>query len=76
MVARFAVDPNTGVLTQQDYFEPYNFDTELNGGDRDISSAGVALLDRGTFQAPAFGISGMAVAAGKNGVVSRLLSYP
>ncbi|KAH8881048.1 hypothetical protein GQ53DRAFT_519509 [Thozetella sp. PMI_491] len=69
VVANFAVDPNTGILTQQDYFEPYNFDTQLNGGDQDISSAGVALLDRGTFNAPAVGVSGIAVASGKNGVI-------
>lgn len=69
VAACFAVDPNTGALTQQDYFEPYNFDTQLNGGDRDMASAGVALLDRNTFNAPSVGVNGIAVASGKNGVV-------
>lgn len=68
------MDPNTGALTQQDYFEPYNFDTQLNGGDRDMASAGVALLDRDTFNAPGVGVNGIAVASGKNGVV-RITPY-
>lgn len=68
-VASYAVNPNTGTLTQQDYFEPANFDTQLNGADKDISSAGVALLDRNTFNAPGVGLNGLAVAAGKNGIV-------
>jgi iron transport multicopper oxidase len=70
VVAKFAVDPTTGSLTQKDYFEPYNFDTQLNGGDRDFASAGVALLDRSVFSAPNAGVNGIAVASGKNGIVS------
>lgn len=69
VVANFAVDPNTGVLTQADYFEPYNFDTVLNGGDNDVGSAGVALLDRNTFNAPGVGVAGIAVASGKDGII-------
>lgn len=70
VVANFAVDPNTGNLTQADYFEPYNFDTVLNGGDNDMGSSGVALLDRNTFKAPGVGVAGIAVASGKDGIVS------
>lgn len=70
VVANFAVDPNTGNLTQADYFEPYNFDTVLNGGDNDMGSSGVALLDRNTFKAPGVGVNGIAVGAGKDGIVS------
>ena len=69
VVARFSVDPSTGILTQADWFEPYNFDTQLDGGDRDMASAGVALLDRNTFNAPSAGINGIAVASGKDGIV-------
>ncbi|KAF8848127.1 hypothetical protein BDZ45DRAFT_754182 [Acephala macrosclerotiorum] len=69
VVANFAVDPNTGSLTQADYFEPYNFDTQLDGGDEDMGSSGVALLDRNTFQAPGVGVAGIAVSSGKDGIV-------
>ncbi len=69
VVANFAVDPNSGALTQADWFEPYNFDTQLDGGDRDMASAGVALLDRNTFNAPGVGVNGIAVASGKDGIV-------
>lgn len=68
-VASYAVDPNTGALTQQDWFVPSNFDTQLNGADKDMSSAGVALLDPTVFKAPGVGINRLAVAAGKNGLV-------
>lgn len=64
-VANFAVDPSTGVLTQQDYFEPFEYNS-LNGGDKDFGSSGVTLLD------PFFsggGISRIAVAGGKSGKI-------
>lgn len=69
VVAKFTVDPSSGSLTQADWFEPFNFDTKLDGGDRDMASAGVALLDRGTFNAPGVGVNGIAVASGKDGIV-------
>jgi hypothetical protein len=65
VVAHFDVDPTNGTLTQKDYFEPANFDS-LNGGDRDFSSSGVALLD------PVFsggGVNRIAIGAGKVGIV-------
>jgi hypothetical protein len=72
VVANFAVDPSTGKLTQTDWFEPFNFDTQLDGGDRDMASAGVALLDRTVFNAPGVGVNGIAVASGKDGIVRQL----
>ncbi|KAE9372823.1 hypothetical protein N431DRAFT_339089, partial [Stipitochalara longipes BDJ] len=69
VVAKFTVDPSTGKLTQADWFEPFNFDTQLDGNDRDMASAGVALLDRTTFNAPGVGVNGIAVASGKDGIV-------
>jgi hypothetical protein len=66
VVADFGVDPSTGVLTQDDYFEPFEYDS-LNGGDKDFGSSGVALLDPSTFFGT--GISRLAVAGGKSGKV-------
>jgi iron transport multicopper oxidase len=60
------VDPATGVLTQQDYFEPYAYDGN-NGGDLDFGSAGVALLDPTVFNGT--GVNRIAVAGGKDGKV-------
>jgi hypothetical protein len=60
------VNPTSGALTQQDYFEPYNYDT-LNGGDRDFGSSGVALLDPTVFKTT--GVTRMAVAGGKSGII-------
>lgn len=65
-VANFGVDPGSGVLTQQDYFEPFEY-ASLNGGDRDFGSSGVALLDSTTFSGA--GISRIAVAGGKSGKI-------
>ncbi len=63
-VVNMGVDPNTGMLTQQDYFEPYAYDSN-NGGDLDFGSAGVALLDPTVFYGT--GVSRIAVAGGKDG---------
>ena len=60
------MNPTTGNLTQQDYFEPYNYDS-LNGGDRDFGSSGVALLDPSAFKTT--GVSRIAVAGGKSGLI-------
>jgi len=65
-VANFNVNPSTGLLTQQDYFEPYEYDS-LNGGDRDFGSSGSALLDPTTFSAG--GVNRIIVAGGKSGKV-------
>lgn len=60
------VDPNSGALTQQDYFEPYAYDSN-NGGDRDFGSSGIALLDPTVFYGT--GVARIAVAGGKDGKV-------
>ena len=62
----FAVNPSNGLLTQQDYFEPYGYDSN-NGGDIDFGSSGIALLDPGTFYGT--GVSRIGVAGGKDGLV-------
>jgi hypothetical protein len=43
-----AVDPKTGALTQQDYFQPYGY-TGMDAGDRDLGSGAVSLPDPNTF---------------------------
>ena len=65
-VVNMGVDPNTGTLTQQDYFEPYAYDSN-NGGDTDFGSSGLCLLDPNVFYGT--GISRIAVAGGKDGKV-------
>lgn len=59
----FGVSPS-GVLTQQDYFEPFEYNS-LNGGDRDFGSSGIALLDPAVFSGG--GVTQVAVAGGKSG---------
>jgi hypothetical protein len=72
VVANFGVDPSTGILTQNDYFEPFEYE-RLNGADRDFGSSGVALLDPGTFNGrPETGINRVAMAGGKSGKVYLL----
>jgi iron transport multicopper oxidase len=65
-MANFGVNPTSGALSQQDYFEPYNYDS-MNGGDRPFGPSGVALLDSSVFKAT--GVSCIAVARGKSGVI-------
>jgi hypothetical protein len=72
-VANYAVDPNSGKLTQQDWFAPSVYD-HLNGADRDIGSSGVALLDPATFSGG--GVNRIAIATGKNGTVSVISNEP
>jgi len=65
-VCDFSVD-GSGGLHQQDWFVPTNYDN-LNGGDQDFGSSGLALLDPGTFSGG--GVNRIAVAMGKSGEVS------
>jgi hypothetical protein len=65
-LANFAVDPSTGVLSQTDYFEPYEYQS-LDGSDRDFGSSGSCLLDPTTFSGT--GVDRMIVAGGKTGKV-------
>lgn len=62
-VVNMGVNPGTGELKQQDYFESYAYDSN-NGGDTDFGSGGCALLDPGTFYGT--GIARIAVGAGKD----------
>lgn len=50
-VASYTVNGVSGSLAQADWFEPLTYDA-WNGGDRDVGSSGVALLDPGTFTSP------------------------
>lgn len=56
----------SGALKQLDWFETYNFDS-FNGGDRDIGSSNIALLDPDTFNGG--GVSRVAVMGSKAGNV-------
>jgi len=64
-VVNMAIDPSTGAVTLQDYFEPYTY-LAMDAGDRDLGSGGVQLPDPATFSGG--GVSRMAIAVGKNGV--------
>jgi hypothetical protein len=64
-VAMFT-DPSTGVLSQADYFQPYDYQN-LDGGDQDFGSGGIVLLDPTVFKGT--GVNKMAVTAGKSGKV-------
>lgn len=55
-----------GKLHLTDYFQPYDYQN-LDGGDQDFGSGGLALLDPGTFKGT--GVSKLAVTAGKNGKI-------
>lgn len=63
VVGSFSVDAN-GKITLADYFEPFEY-VSMDAGDRDLGSAGVQLLDAGTFQGT--GVTRIAVSIGKNG---------
>lgn len=62
-VADFAISSD-GKISLADYFEPYEY-ISMDAGDRDLGSAGVALLDATVFRGT--GVSKMAVSVGKNG---------
>ncbi|KAH9212453.1 hypothetical protein DL95DRAFT_304226, partial [Leptodontidium sp. 2 PMI_412] len=62
-VVNMAVNPSTGELKQQDYFETYAYDSN-NGGDTDFGSGGLALLDPTVFYGT--GVSRIALGAGKD----------
>ncbi len=64
-IVNMAVDPQTGVLSQQDYFEPYSY-LAMDLGDRDLGSGGICLPDPQTFSGT--GVTRMAITCGKNGL--------
>lgn len=55
-----------GKLSLTDYFQPYDYQN-MDGGDQDLGSGGVVLLDPATFSGA--GVSKMAVTCGKNGKI-------
>lgn len=61
-MVNFAVS-STGVLSQQDYFEPFDY-SSLDAADRDVGSGGVALFE---LPSPSASISTLAITCGKNG---------
>ncbi|KAF2492456.1 WSC-domain-containing protein [Lophium mytilinum] len=64
-IVNLAIDPDTGALTQQDYFEPFGY-LGMDAGDRDLGSGGVCLPDPKTFSGG--GIARLAITCGKNGI--------
>jgi hypothetical protein len=64
-IVNFGINSTTGVLSQQDYFEPYSY-LAMDAGDRDLGSAGIVLLDDTVFKGT--GVARMAIACGKNSV--------
>jgi iron transport multicopper oxidase len=65
-VVNLAIDPATGKLTTQDYFQPYDYQN-MDGGDQDFGSSGVTLLDPTIFKGT--GVNRIAVGSGKNGKI-------
>ncbi|KAF8437730.1 WSC domain-containing protein [Terfezia claveryi] len=47
-IVNMAVDPATGKVKPQDFFQPYEY-LSLDAADKDFGSGGLALLDPGTF---------------------------
>ena len=60
-----AIGPG-GKLSLTDYFQPYDYQN-MDGGDEDFGSGGIALLDPTVFYGT--GVSKMGVTAGKNGKI-------
>jgi hypothetical protein len=63
-IVNLAVNTTTGALTQQDYFETYQYQA-MDAADRDLGSGGVILPDPATFSGG--GVARLIVACGKNG---------
>ncbi|KAF8421833.1 WSC domain-containing protein [Tirmania nivea] len=63
-IVNMAVDPATGKVKPQDFFQPYEY-LSLDAADKDFGSGGLALLDPVTFN----GVNGQRLGAtvGKNG---------
>ncbi|KKY27503.1 putative wsc domain-containing protein [Phaeomoniella chlamydospora] len=55
-----------GSLTLTDYFQPYDYEN-MDAGDQDFGSGGIALLDSSTFSGT--GVSRIGVTSGKNGKI-------
>ena len=64
-IVNLAVDSQTGLLSQEDYFEPSTY-LAMDAGDRDLGAGGVCLPDPSTFSGG--GVNRLAIACGKNGL--------
>ncbi|KAE9379342.1 WSC-domain-containing protein [Stipitochalara longipes BDJ] len=64
-IVNLAINSTTKALTQQDYFEPAAY-LAMDQVDIDLGSGGLVLPDESVFRGP--GISGIAIACGKNSV--------
>lgn len=65
-VVNLGIDTTSGKLTLVDYFQPYDY-VNMDGGDQDFGSGGVALLDPTVFNGT--GVARMAITTGKNGKI-------
>ncbi|KAK5038727.1 hypothetical protein LTR16_011893, partial [Cryomyces antarcticus] len=65
-VVNLGVDPTTGKVSAIDYFQPYDY-VNMDGGDQDFGSGGIALLDPTVFKGT--GVSRIGVTSGKNGKI-------
>lgn len=65
-VINLGIDSGTGKLSLVDYFQPYDY-VNMDGGDQDFGSGGVALLDPAVFNGT--GVARMAITTGKNGKI-------
>lgn len=62
---KIAASGTSPTFSLTDYFEPFEY-VNMDAADRDLGSAGVALLDPSVFTAPKVGVSRIAVTVGKN----------
>ncbi|KAI9821956.1 MAG: hypothetical protein M1827_002538 [Pycnora praestabilis] len=65
-VVDIGIDPDTGVVSLDDYFQPFDYQG-MDGGDEDFGSGGICLLDPTAFSGT--GVSRMGITAGKNGKI-------
>jgi iron transport multicopper oxidase len=63
-IVNLNIDPETSKLSLADYFQPYDY-IPLDGGDRDLGSSGIALLESSVFKGNS--IQQIGCTAGKNG---------
>ncbi|KAF4556435.1 WSC domain-containing protein 3 [Elsinoe fawcettii] len=65
-VISVGIDQSTGKLSLIDYFQPFDY-INMDGGDQDFGSGGVALLDPTVFKGA--GVTQIAITTGKNGKI-------
>ncbi|KAI9716656.1 MAG: hypothetical protein M1812_005194 [Candelaria pacifica] len=65
-IVNIAQDPGTGKVSLTDYFQPFEYQG-LDGGDLDLGSGGICLLDPTVFNGA--GVSRIGLTSGKNGKI-------